>query len=61
MQYLSHVRIEQAKFLLETTNRSISDIAISSGISNPSYFSELFKKIVGKTPKNYIKSIKTNI
>jgi AraC-like DNA-binding protein len=35
----------------------ISDIAYESGFSDPKYFSTLFKKHYGKTPKEYIDSL----
>lgn len=59
IQYLMHVRIEQAKILLETTNHPITDIAIMAGISNPAYFSELFKKIMNISPSEYRKFFRT--
>ena len=58
MKYLSHVRIEQSKLLLETSNVPISEIASSSGFNNPAYFSEQFKKFVGETPKSYTKKFR---
>ena len=61
MKYLSNVRIEQSKLLLETSNSPISEIAISCGFNNPAYFSEQFKKLVGETPKSYMKKFKSNI
>ena len=43
-------RVERAKELLETTNRSIMDIAESVGITNKTQLYNLFKKHYGTTP-----------
>lgn len=47
------VRIEKAKELLEREDTRISDVAGMVGFDNFSYFSTLFKKYTGKTPKEY--------
>ena len=53
--YLTRCRIEEAKKLLSTTDRSVSDIAVESGFESFSYFSTVFKKVVGITPVQYRK------
>ncbi len=53
--YLIQVRIAEAKFLLETTNHTISAIAYMAGFSSQSYFSQIFRKETGKTPIQYRK------
>ena len=53
--YLIQVRIAEAKFLLETTNHTISTIAYMAGFSSQSYFSQIFRKETGKTPIQYRK------
>ncbi|SHI72239.1 AraC-type DNA-binding protein [Clostridium cavendishii DSM 21758] len=53
INYLINKRIEEAKNLLSTTNYSIREIASIVGFSNSSYFSEVFKKNTGNSPKNY--------
>lgn len=53
--YLQQYRLEHAKELLQTTNLSIIDIALSSGFGNVSHFNHLFKREFGITPKQYIK------
>ncbi len=52
-EYCNYLRITQAKELLRTTNRSISEIAYSIGIENFGYFTRLFKKHEGLTPQEY--------
>ena len=48
------IKLNHATELLKT-NKSlrISDVAYESGFNNPKYFSTLFKKHFGKTPKEY--------
>lgn len=51
--YIAHVRIEQAKRLLQTTTRKTYEIARMVGYQDEKYFSRLFKKKVGLTPTEY--------
>ena len=53
INYLINKRIDESKNLLSTTNYSIRDISSIVGFSNSSYFSQMFKKIVGVSPKEY--------
>lgn len=52
-EYLNHVRIDEAQRLLTTTDDPIMDIAIACGFSDQSYFTKVFKKLTGMTPKQY--------
>ena len=54
-RYLMQRRMEKAKRLLEEGRASIGDICEQVGISNPSYFSHLFKEYTGKLPSEYKK------
>ena len=54
--YLAQVRIEHAKGLLLNDQISLVDISIFSGFVDQSYFSKVFKKIVGMTPKKFRES-----
>jgi len=51
--YVNHTRIKESQYLLQTTNHSILDIAISVGFNNQNYFTTIFKKTTGITPKQY--------
>ena len=53
IEYLTSKRIEQACRLLRESNMRSSDIAASVGYNDPHYFSFLFKKTQGCTPRDY--------
>lgn len=53
INYLINKRIEESKNLLTTTNYSIRDISTIVGFSNSSYFSQMFKKFTGDSPRIY--------
>lgn len=48
------LKIEQAKNLLHIDGMKLSDIASRLGFQNQSYFSAVFKKNTGMSPKNWI-------
>ncbi len=48
--YLNNVRIQRAKYLLQTTPLKIAEIAEQVGFVNVSYFSTVYKRITGKRP-----------
>ncbi len=53
IEYLNDVKIEHSMILLNESNISITDVAISCGFSNMSYFTRTFKKKTGCTPSQY--------
>ena len=53
IEYLTGVRIHQAKMLLRNPGNSIKEIGIMCGYSDPNYFSRIFKKYEGVTPSEY--------
>ncbi len=55
-QYLCDLRLAKAHNKLFTTTLSITDIALSCGYKNLSYFIAEYKKTYGKTPKDMRKS-----
>lgn len=50
-EYLTDFRMKQACYLLENTNLSITAIANSLGFDNSLYFSKIFHKELGTSPK----------
>ncbi|MDF2987858.1 MAG: response regulator containing CheY-like receiver domain and AraC-type DNA-binding domain [Eubacterium sp.] len=57
IEFLTKVRINKAKELLKTTNMLSADIAYETGYNDPHYFSNLFKKQTGYSPRNFKKLI----
>ena len=53
INYLTAMRIEKAKELLTTTSMKLSTIAMEIGYNEPNYFSHVFRKMEGITPKEY--------
>ncbi len=53
LDFLREARIKRATHLLETTDKTISEIAFVCGFSDPKYFSRTFKTSKGMTPKEY--------
>ncbi len=54
-EYISEVKLEEAKYLLTETSLSVSKIASSLAYSNFSYFSKMFKSETGISPGDYRK------
>lgn len=53
VDYLTQKRMERARELLCTTNRRSGEIARAVGYRDPRYFSTLFKKAHGRTPRDF--------
>ena len=58
MQYLLTIRVNNAASLLETTDYSMAEIAAIVGYEDPLYFSRLFRKIKGVSPRDYRNLVK---
>jgi two-component system, response regulator YesN len=52
--YVQTVRIEHAKRLMRNGDYKIKEIAQSIGFNDPNYFSQVFKKVEGITPTEYV-------
>jgi AraC-like DNA-binding protein len=50
-QFITKIRIEAAKNLLES--KSVTDVAFDVGFNNSNYFSTVFKKTTGQTPSQF--------
>ena len=59
-EYITKIRIEKAKSLMENTDMSIAEIADKTGFASQSYFSTAFKASTGLTPSQYKQQNKKN-
>lgn len=55
INYLIQKRVEEARYLLESTNYPVTKIAEITGFSSQSYFSQTFKRLTGTSPNAYRK------
>lgn len=53
IEYLTQIRLRNARELLQNSQYSIKEICAQSGYSDPNYFSRIFKKYEGMTPSEY--------
>ncbi len=58
-QYVRELRLDRAKKLLLDTNQKISDVAEECGFMDYNYFTKVFKKHCGMTPRAYKKEYAT--
>ena len=56
--YIQNARVDQAKRLLCTTSLKTYEVGERVGINDPVYFSRIFKKVTGISPKEYKNSIR---
>lgn len=54
-KYLTEMRIEHAKRLLESTDSSVLDISFEAGFNTPAHFHKTFKTVTGYAPNEYRK------
>ena len=52
-KFLTKVRIEKAKQLLDSTDHNITEVYQMVGYTTSSYFSKIFKKTTGVSPQKY--------
>lgn len=57
-EFILEIKMKKAENLLLNSSLNIAEISYEIGFSDPKYFSKVFKKIYGKSPKKYKKSIK---
>lgn len=53
VEYVTTRRMEKAKELLRSSNLRSGEIAVAVGYKDPHYFSFIFKKIQGCTPRDF--------
>ncbi len=57
MQYYTDMRIGEAKRLLRESGCNITEVARELNFNNPHYFSHVFGKVAGMSPREYMKSV----
>ncbi len=55
MEYVNSILMNEAKKMLATENKSVTDVAMELGFSSVSYFAKQFKKETGITPHKFKK------
>lgn len=55
-KYITSIRVNKAKELLESTDYTVGEIGTIIGYENPLYFSRIFKKQTGLSPAEYRKA-----
>jgi transcriptional regulator GlxA family with amidase domain len=53
LDYVHALRLEEAKWLLETSDEAVEAIANEVGYEDTSFFGRLFRRKVGITPMQY--------
>ncbi len=59
--FINSLRIKEAKSLLRERHFTMIEIAEKLGFDSAHYFSRIFKKYIGLSPSEYIKSIKAKL
>lgn len=53
VQWLIRLRLEQARRMLSLTDSRVGEVAAELGFSSPYYFSRLFRRHTGQSPKSF--------
>jgi len=53
MAYLQQLRVKKAMLMLADPSRSVGDIAFETGFNDSGYFTRVFKKETGETPREF--------
>lgn len=58
-EFINKRRVQEAKFLIDQNNNSITEIALMVGYENHNYFCKVFKQMTSLTPKDYLKKVQS--
>jgi two-component system response regulator YesN len=53
VDYLTGLRMEKARHLLRSTGLDVGEVALRVGFKDPNYFRRVFRKLEGRTPREY--------
>lgn len=56
-EYITQKKISRAKVLLLEKDRKIYEVAEQLGFESAFYFSKVFKKVEGVSPRDYVRSL----
>lgn len=56
-RYITHLRVEYAKLLLQGEDPSVSYVAEASGFANANYFAKVFRRETGMSPSEYAETV----
>lgn len=56
VEYITNLRIDLSKDLLLNTDKKIYEISNELGFENAFYFSKVFKKVVGVSPRDFVRN-----
>ena len=59
LRWLQRARIRRARVLLETTGHPVERIADEVGFGSPTSFRDLFKNLVGTSPRDYRRAFRS--
>lgn len=57
IEFIRNIKLKHACKMLKQTSMTISEVAYSSGFSDPKYFATCFRAEFGMTPRNYQKTL----
>ncbi len=57
-EFIHQARVNEAIKYFNMTEMSVSEVAVAVGFQDFAYFSRLFKKVIGCSPKEYCKSVR---
>ncbi len=58
LQYMTDLRIDEAKHLLKTGGYSVKEVAVRVGIQDQYYFSRIFRKVARMSPTEFVAAAK---
>lgn len=56
-EYLNGIRINEAKRLLQVSDKNVSEIAYQVGFNSPNHFNRIFKTVEDTTPSDFRKNL----
>ena len=60
-EYINHMRIDEAAFLLSSSDRSIAEIIDECGFHSRQHFARVFEAQMGFSPRDYRKLFRVDI